>query len=439
MSFGGWLKRTAFWTNDYLHGKRVRVFYDDIKKVLLDSEEGGRIQQKHLNMLLEHAVNHSPYYKKYKNCKLNEFPVVNKAVLIENYEQICVPIKEIPGQIGDKVHVQRTSGSTGTPFAVPQDTRKRNRRIAELKYYNEIVGMKSHEKLGQCRIWTKWQSKSKWQSFRENIIPINVTRMDDETIEYLLKIVKKYRIIALRAYASWYDALVEYLEQGKGNPNDLHTLKVCLSSSEALSEETRKKMLEIAGVPIVEAYASEEAGVMAQQRIGDTNYYLNHSGYVFEFMKMDEDVPCESGELGRIVITDLFNYAFPMIRYDTGDTAVWHEGTSDSNGWIYISRLYGRRLDLVYNTKGVPLHPMNFARILKNFKEIIQWQFIQKGEKEYVVRLNMKKESNLGNDIIKELKNIIGADADIKLELVNEIPVLASGKRKSVICEWRKE
>ena len=173
-----------------------------------------------------------------------------------------------------------------------QDTRKRNRRVAELKYFNEQIGFKSHEKLGQCRIWTKWQSKSKWQSFKENIIPINIEKMDDETIAMLLKTVKKHKIFALRAYASWYDALIKYLEAGKGNPKDLSTVKICISISEALNEDTREKMLALTGIPIVEAYADEEAGMLAQQRIGDNNYYLNHSGYIFEFLKLESDDTC---------------------------------------------------------------------------------------------------------------------------------------------------
>ena len=79
---------------------------------------------------------------------------------------MSVPIQYIPEQETEKVHIQKNSGSTGTPFSIYQDTRKRNRRIAELKYFGEDVGFKSHEKLVQCRIWTKWQSKSKWQSGR---------------------------------------------------------------------------------------------------------------------------------------------------------------------------------------------------------------------------------------------------------------------------------
>lgn len=438
MSISGFIKRNIYWANDILHGKKVRRFYEDLDKVLSDQTLGYPIQQQHLKDLLKHATTNSDFYSRYEGEYLEQFPVVNKAILNENRDKITIPIDKIPEQEGDKVHIQKTSGSTGTPFAIPQDTRKRNRRIAELKYFNEQVGFKSHEMLGQCRIWTKWQSKSKWQSFKENIIPINISKMDDETIEMLINTVKKHKIVALRAYASWYDALVKYLEEGKGNPDDLKTVKVCISSSEALNEETRTKMSRIAGIPIVEAYADEEAGMLGQQRIGDNNYYLNHSGYVFEFLKLDSDRPAEPGVLARIVITDLFNYAFPLIRYDTGDTAIYARGNENSNGWDYISNLYGRRLDLVYNTNGQPVHPMNFARILKNLQGIIQWQFIQKAEKNYVIKLNVDNKTVSVDNTVNEIRKVLGNDANVTVEYVDDIPVLASGKRKPVICEWEK-
>lgn len=437
MSISGFVKRNIYWANDFFHGKKVRKFYNDLVVVLSSKEKGFPIQQAHLENILKHATENTEFYKPYKGYSLEKFPVVNKSILNENYKRVCVPIDKIPEQEGDKIHIQKTSGSTGTPFSVPQDTRKRNRRVAELKYFNEQIGFKSHEKLGQCRIWTKWQNKSKWQSFKENIIPINIDKMDDDTIAMLIKTVKKHKIFALRAYASWYDALVKYLEDGKGNVKDLNTVKICISISEALNEDTREKMLDITGIPIVEAYADEEAGMLAQQRIGDNNYYLNHSGYVFEFLKFESDEKAEPGEIARIVITDLFNYAFPLIRYDTGDTAVYSNSNDYSNGWPYISKLYGRRLDLIYNTKGAPVHPMNFARILKNLPGIIQWQFIQKNEKEYVVKLNVNEKLNLENTI-SEIKSVVGEDANICVEYVDDIPVLASGKRKPVICEWKK-
>ena len=357
-------------------------------------------------------------------------------ILNENKSLITVNISSIPEQETKTVHIQKTSGSTGTPFAIPQDSRKRYRRIAELKYFGEDVGFKSHEKLGQCRIWTKWQSKSKWQSFKENITPINVAKMDDDTLAYICDVVKKEKIVSMRAYASWYDKLVEYLESGKGYPKNFKSVKVVISSSEALNEDTRLKMKKLTGVPIVECYANEENGVIAQQKVGDNNYYLNNASYIFEILKLESDTPADYGELGRIVITDLYNYAFPMIRYDTGDTAILEKGNGISGGWDFISKLYGRKYDLIYDCSGKPMHPATISRCFKNFLEIKQWQFIQKGEKEYLLKLNAERSIDQ-NKIIQETLNIVG-NGNISIEFVDDIPVLASGKRKPVICEWNK-
>ena len=49
------------------------------------------------------------------------------------------------------------------------------------------------------------------------------------------------------------------------------------------------------------------------------------------------------GELGRIVVTDFYNKAFPMIRYDTGDTGIYQE-VIDEKGRKhgYFTEIYGR-------------------------------------------------------------------------------------------------
>lgn len=436
MSIGGYIRRNIYWLNDIIHGKKVRKHFDELKEFRQKNKHTLNRQNKLCENILYFAVNNCEFYKNCDYKKLQSFPVVNKKILNDNKSLITVDISSIPEQETKTVHIQKTSGSTGTPFAIPQDSRKRYRRIAELKYFGEDVGFKSHEKLGQCRIWTKWQSKGKWQSFKENIIPINVAKMDDDTLAYICDVVKKEKIVSMRAYASWYDKLVEYLESGKGNPKNFKSVKVVISSSEALNEDTRIKMKKLTGVPIVECYANEENGVIAQQKVGDNNYYLNNASYIFEILKLESDTPADYGELGRIVITDLYNYAFPMIRYDTGDTAILEKGNGISGGWDYISKLYGRRLDLIYDVNGNPIHPMNFARVLKNFSGIKQWQFIQKGEKEYLLKLNAERSIDQ-NKIIQETLNIVG-NGNISIEFVDDILVLASGKRKLVICEWKK-
>lgn len=436
MSIGGCIRRNIYWFNDIIQGRKVRKHFDELKEFSQKNDQTQSRQKELCDNILQFAVNNCEFYKNYDCKKLQSFPVVNKKILNDNKSLIAVEASIIPEQETKTVHIQKTSGSTGTPFAIPQDSRKRHRRIAELKYFGEDVGFKSHEKLGQCRIWTKWQNKGKLQSFKENIIPINVAKMDDDTLAYICDIVKKEKIVSMRAYASWYDKLVDYLESSKADPKNFKSVKVVISSSEALNEDTRIKMRNLTGVPIVECYANEENGVLAQQKVSDNNYYLNNASYIFEILKLESDEPAEYGELGRIVITDLYNYAFPMIRYDTGDTAILEKGNDSSGGWDYISKLYGRRLDLIYDANGNPIHPMNFARVLKNFSEIKQWQFIQKNETDYLLKLNAEKNIDQ-KKIIQETLNIVG-NGNVTIEFVDDIPVLASGKRKPVICEWKK-
>jgi len=403
-----------------------------------DHDYGKKIQRKNLVDLLDHATTNSEFYRSYRGKKLSEYPVVNKYILSENYDAITVPVSKIPEQETEKLHIQKTSGSTGTPFAIYQDSRKRHRRVAEIKYFGTLVGFKSHERLAQCRIWTNWQSKSKSQVFKENIFPVNVKKMDNDTLKELCENIVNNRIVAIRAYASWYDNLLEYFESGAGDIKNLANIRIMFSTSETLNVETKRIFREKYHIPIVECYADEEAGIMAHQTPESDIFLLNHPSYIFEILKLDEDKPAEYGELGRIVITDLFNYAFPLIRYDTGDTAVLGKGNSRTHGWDYLEKLYGRRLDLIYDTKGDPTHPMSFARVLKNLNGIVQWQFIQKGQKEYLLKINKKEGFDEANTI-SEIKALIGEDAVLSTEYVDEIPVLASGKRKSVICEWKKD
>ena len=438
MSLNGFCKRSVYWIQDFLHGSKVGKHYREIKTVMRSAEIGKKIQSERLAALLAHATANTAFYQRYAGRPLEQFPIMNKSKLIENYDAIVVPVDKIPEQETEKVHVQKTSGSTGTPFAIYQDSRKRHRRVAELKYFGQMVGFQSHEKLAQCRIWTNWQSKTKSQIFRENIYPINVSKMDDDTLRELCRTVRENRITAIRAYASWYDCLLAFLISGKGDAADLKTVKVMFSTSEALNVATKEAFQEQFCIPIVECYADEEAGIMAHQKVQDNRFYLNHASYIFEILKLEEDKPAAYGELGRIVITDLYNYAFPLIRYDTGDTAILAKGNEETGGWDYLEKIYGRRLDLIYDTKDNPIHPMSFARVLKNLDGIRQWQFIQKDKSKYLLKLNVQKEKFDLENTLLEIRKIVGQDADVQIEYVEDIPVLASGKRKMVICEWKK-
>lgn len=371
---------------------------------------------------------------------LQDFPVMNKLMYIDNYHAIKVCEKNIPGQVGE-VHIQTTSGSTGTPFAVPQDTLKRQRRIAELKYFGKVVGFDSHEMLIHLRTWNKWQNKTAEQIKKENIIPFDISEMGEERLAELCRLIVENNVLCLRGYASSFDLLAKYVEH---YPMCFPSLKICIAGSEALQDDVRMRVKKALHCEIISQYANEECGVLAQERIptqtSDNVMYLNHAGYFFELLQLDNDEPAHYGELGRIVITDLHNYAFPIIRYDNGDVGIMAPPNEYSNGYPVLEKLYGRHFDVCYTVGNQPFFPMTIGRTLKHFDEIAQWQFIQKGASEYMLKIVMRSDKKAEEyllPVLSDLKAILGIDAVIKIEQVYEIPILASGKRKSVINEWK--
>ena len=109
-----------------------------------------------------------------------------------------------------------------------------------------------------------------------------------------------------------------------------------------------------------------------------------------------------------------------------------------SNGYPIIEKLYGRRLDLTYTTTGTAVSPLTYKRIHKHYENIAQWQFIQNGEKDYALNIIMRGEEPNLPSIVEMLKESLGRDANIIINKVDDIPILASGKRKPVVNNWQK-
>lgn len=437
MSFGGFIRRTLFWRNDSkTNDGFIREQYKQINKSLADPSYTENLQKHYLAAMLEYMTTHSSYYSSFHSvADLKLFPVMTKQDLIAHHDEMAIDPSVIPYQKGD-LYIQKTSGSTGIPFSMPQDTRKRQRRIAEIKAFSALDGYESHEPMAQCRVWTKWQSKTSKQALRENIYPVNVLTVDDESLTNVCGLIKAKHIVAVRGYASWFTSFMNYLKRHTEMIPFLHTLKICITHSETLDERTREFFQNSIGCNICECYANEENGIFGQQKIGSHSYELNNTGYVFELLKLDSNDPAEFGELGRIVVTDLHQRAFPVIRYDTGDTGVFSP-VSPSSSLPRLEKLYGRKLDLVYDTNGKPIHPMSFNRILKNFDSIKQWQFAQTSESTYELRVVASSDFSQSS-CEKEIEAFLGQDAQLQFVYQESIPVLKSGKHRSVVCEWKQ-
>ena len=430
--------RRIFWEEDKSNGSPIGKAYKEVDFILSHSiEDGWPLRKRKLHDLLDYSRESSLFYSKYDGYDLNAYPVMTKSMMIQHYDEIRVPESYIPGQKGP-VFIQRTSGSTGNPFAMPQDTKKRERRVAEIKYMVGMLGYQSHEKMIHLRTWDNLTRRPEDMEKKDNIYPFDIKCLSEERLRVLCDLINEKKAVYLRGYASTFDRISDVaLRYGYSFPS----LELIVATSESLEDDVRQKAMLAFDCNVVSQYANEECGVLAQESIPtlpvDNKMYFNWSGYYIEVLKMDEDAPAEYGELGRIVLTDFHNYAFPVIRYDTGDTCILLPPDEKSNGYPVMGKLYGRRFDLTYATDGTPIYPLTYGRILKNYDIILSWQFVQKGKKDYSLVLVLKHDDNgIIEDMVEHIRSILGEDASIRVEIVSDIPLLRSGKRKPVKNEW---
>lgn len=423
-----YLRYVAFWFLDFLKGGSFRKNYKDVKSINENytSEKSKNRRNKYLNDVLHHAIMTTSFYKKLPlKSKLENFPVVNKNIIrdhFHNFESTLFKNK--------KNYKVSTSGSTGTPFSTYLNKIKQIRNSVDTIYFAEKSGFKLGKKLFYIRLWDQQHKKSRLSFWMRNIISHDVSNLSDADISELLNNVTKDKTDkGFLAYASAYDTICHYLDK-IGSGQVFCNVKSIIAISEGLSDYARASMKKYFCCDVVSRYSASETGILAQQSVGNTNYDINWASYYIEILNIDDDTPVSFGKLGRIVITDLFNFAVPMIRYDTGDLGVMN--LIGDNKAPVLSKVEGRKMDMLYNTDG-ELITSHIVHQICLFNGINQYQLIQETEALYKFKINVTDDFYQEQELIETYQPYFGKDADIKIEYVDDIPLLSSGKRKKVI------
>lgn len=433
MEKGGCITMKYLFREGVEYSAELKAAMQDIQnkmedKIFAESVNTGTV--KGLKDVLEYAVDHTKFYSSIKKdgMTIHDFPVMNKTLLNAHYDEIIAD-----GYDENNTHKMHTSGSTGIPFTVMQDLAKRERHIADLKYFGVMAGYLDKDPM--CYLRAKPTATPEQQE-RDHIWQLDICNLNKKNLADYYHVMVEKKCKALIAYPSTLETAVDFWSQHFVNDSCISTI---ISTSETLTDEIKNKLHNFFGknTDIYARYSNTEQGILGQEA-GESNVFkLNWASYYFEILKMDSDEPAEDGELGRIVITDLYNKAFPMIRYDTGDVARMRR--SGKSELPELCDLFGRRMDLIYDTKGEVVSPFLLCRTMRLSKGIEQWQFIQEDTKEYTLKItaNNDKKPNLYKEV-SNFKKTLGEDAAIHVIYVENIPVMNSLKRKMIVSNLKK-
>lgn len=431
-------RNRAFWLMDAVKGSPVRTAYNTIKKI--DEMDSGsayiqRHQEEAWQILKEKACSKTRAYRSFKDCSFDKFPVISKQDIRASQDDY------ISSDFNKKDLIQMaTSGSTGTPFICYQNSGKKRRVNAEIIYYSGKAGYRLGDNLSYIRSIVRQNKKSKLKQFLQNQTLIDCSKLSDSGVESLIAILKSQSQkgrITLLGYGSTYTAIKDYCVRHHIDCFDEIDVRGVISGSDMLYDETRAIISKVFGyVPVVSRYSNEENGVLGQDEGLNNIFTINEANYIIEIVD-DEGNAVEDGTLGRIVVTDLYNYAMPMIRYDTGDVGAIQLYKINGRKKRCICQFSGRRVDLISDANGSAISPHTITNLMWSFPEITQFQLIQKGKTLYTLRLNVDGQITKKDEIIDSLRKVLGDLAQIDVEQVNEIPVLASGKRRYIVNECK--
>ena len=429
----------AFWTLDFLKGSPVRKHFKEIELINNRDKRAGEIQDGLMSDILQYAVTHTEYYKNLNPESIYNFPVVNKEEVVSNMDEMfSVDYKDKK----DKLKSMSTSGTTGSPFKIYQNANKVNRNTADVLYFYNKGGYSIGDRIYHLRVWTDLNRKSRIDVCRENYKMLDTSNLDKEGATNFIKslLSDKSKKLVL-GFPSSFDALMEYIdEDAKYDWN----VKAIFALAEALPNKTKRKMQAIFKCPVLSIYSNQELGFLARQPYTGENYFeINTASYFIEFLKIDSDEPAEEMEEARIVVTDLFNKAVPMIRYDTGDLGAYSY-IKDKNGQRkrVINKVIGRKADYLYSNQKQRLSPYIIITKLWDYYGIKQCQLIQEDYDEVTLKVVYRENENkaaINSQLTKEVMEVFGKDTNLQILDLNDIPVEKSGKRKYIVSKIDRE
>jgi phenylacetate-CoA ligase len=336
--------------------------------------------------------------------------------------------------------MSRTSGSTGQPVEVV--------RTELLQRFWEVITLREH-------IWHRRDASGSLGIIRANVPNSSGPRGRHEMTwgspfdkvwetgcAYILNLATDVREQAqwlqerqptyLLTYPANLAALLDEFAKSGAPP-----VREVISVGGTVSPQLRARCVEVLGAPIVSNYSSQELGYLALQCPDCAQYHVQSESVFVEIID-ESGAPCSAGKSGRVIVTDLHNFAMPLIRYEIGDYAEVGEPCSAGRGLPSLRQVLGRRRNMVVFPDGKRHWPMTgFARF-NDVARIRQYQFIQHTRECLEVRLVV--DDPLSSEQLTELRHIIcnamGYDFRIEFSLFTDLlPANNGGKFEEFICK----
>jgi phenylacetate-CoA ligase len=409
------------------------------------------IQEEKLQRLIEFAYREVPYYRD-KFAELHLVPADIRH--LEDLQKLPVlgkeDIKDIrkfgPGGGILGTFTRTTSGSTGAPRKVMVS---REAALIETALFYRFLFSMGYE--WGDRIIQLWGSpivrsgspiarlvesvRTSVSRRIHNVRRFDTYKVNGEAIAEVVSLVRDNTPQILRGYtSSVYATAVEMIRKGIGAD-----LKGITTTAEKLFDYQRIAIEKAFGPKVYDQYGCGESNSIAFECEKHTGLHVASEHVVLELL--DDGGKAVGAECGRVTITDLDNYAMPLIRYENGDLAKWAKNECPcGRGLPLLEEIEGR----IYEMLDVPgnrrIHGGFFDEIYVELGfgdryRIDDLRVVQ--EDLYNYKLEFVMDGTLSAEDIRELKRKYAqylGDVNVEVSYVEEIPATKAGKRQFIFA-----
>lgn len=396
-----------------------------------------------------HVAAHVPYYQEL----FHELKIEPAALRMpEDWEHVPMLDKDIlrreySALISESAHAQNsyvnyTGGSTGVPVQFLTDNLQYARMGAWLDFVSTWAGWQPGEL--RLEFWGNREAQlppTRWERVKASlagVFAIPVYNYSEKELFQWWQVLTSLRPATIYGYPSVLADFATWLESEHHRPPGL---KGIFSSAEVLYPEHRNIIEKVFGCKVYNQYGSRETPCVACEcQEGRMHLFVNWNRV--EFLDTGEGLHANQ----EIVITPLFNYAQPLLRYRIGDLGrMSTEECPCGRGYPLMDLNVARSGDFLLGADGARFYPSLFTHLMDGKSWVRAFQFVQRSEREII--LNVVPDTNndpdsmrttLQRELETPLREKMRNDLQFSVRLVRGIDRTQAGKHRYVVNEMQK-
>ena len=423
--------------------KEAKKRLQEIQDIPEEHYESYVIEQR--KNIVDFHLENNPFYKSFLGKssveKWEDIPVMQK-------KDLQVPLKKrlSKGFTVNNCYINKTSGSSGHPLIFAKDKFSHALTWAEIIDRFGWFGI-DFNKSFQARFYGipldfLGYQKERLKDRFSNRFRFPIFDLSDSKLNEFLKIFKKEKFFFINGHTSSIVLFAKFLKKKNIQLTSVcPTLKYCVVTSEMLYDLDKKLLQTTFGVPVINEYGASELDLIAFTDKED-DFIVNSETLFVEIVDENNSV-LPDGEVGRVVVTSLYNKAQPIIRYDVGDL-----GVLDTNSTFkkpVLQKLIGRANDFAQLPSGKTIPGHTFYYITKsiveddgNVKEfIVEQSNVDAFKIIYVSERELSKVEY--TKVKKALANYVESNLNLTFERVEILHRKRSGKLKQFTSLLKKQ